>query len=89
MTTNSTPTISRSMKPISKLEQYGGNGNPIIRAIFTSQRGWQPTQMNKRVSTAWLLKLRKNNVTMVSLEFANGNMKRTADFTISELLSKR
>lgn len=62
---------------------YGGRpDHPVIIQEFRPGRGWITTGFRKRVSGAWLRKLRREGVTHVALA-AQG---RRADFTVAELL---
>jgi hypothetical protein len=56
--------------------------HPTIAQTFTPGRGWVRTPQRKRVSVAWLRKIRHEGVTNVALDCAG----RTADFTIAEIL---
>jgi hypothetical protein len=72
--------MSNSMRPIPMLVEYGGEGNPVIAAEF--KHTWQRQGWDKRVSYAWLRKLRADGVTHVALRFGA----READFSVTELL---
>jgi hypothetical protein len=56
--------------------------HPIITQEFHPGRGWVTTNYRKRVSVAWLRKLKAQGVTGVALT-CDG---RRADFTITEIL---
>lgn len=58
--------------------------HPIITRVYRPERGWVLTGYRKRVSGAWVRKLRAEGVASVELT-AGG---RRADFTIAELLRR-
>lgn len=69
------------MDPIKMLKDYCGNGNPVIAQEFSDR--WRTQSYRKRASKSWLRKLRREGITHVAIEIAP---RRTADFTIAELL---
>jgi hypothetical protein len=76
--------MSRTTQPIPLVSDYFGDSDaPIITAEFRPGRGWVRTSFKKRVSRAWLRKLRAEGVTHVALTAREG---RTADFAVAELL---
>jgi hypothetical protein len=60
----------------------GMTDHPLIAGTFTPGRGWQCTGFRKRVSCAWLRKLKARGVTSVSLTCGGYQ----ADFTIAEII---
>lgn len=76
--------MSRAIRPIPIAESYFGSGSdtPIIAQEFRRGNGWVRQTHRKKVSAAWLRKLRREGVTHVALTTEG----RTADFSIEELL---
>lgn len=76
--------MSHSIAPIPVVETYFSQpgATPVIEQEFYPGVGWVTQRYQKRVSKAWLLKLRRAGVTSVALRL-NG---RLADFTVTELL---
>ena len=76
---------SHSIAPIPMVARYfDGDPReiPIITGEFKPPAGWYATSYKKRVSRAWLRKLKSEGVTHVRL--SNGI--RSADFSVDELL---
>ncbi len=76
--------MSRATQPIPIVRSYFGSGpdTPVIAQEFRRGNGWVRQTHRKRVSAAWLRKLRREGVTHVALTSEG----RTADFSIEELL---
>ena len=77
--------MSHSIEPIPVVAQYFDDpqAKPVIEQEYVPGRGWRDTGYNKRVSKAWLRKLRQEGVTSVALEYGG----RVADFRVDELLA--
>jgi len=76
--------VSHSIEVIPAVAAYfGADVSPVIEQEYRVSRGWVVTGFNKRVSRAWLRKLRREGVTSVALRHGA----RLADFTVTELLS--
>lgn len=74
---------SNAIQPIPVVTSYFGEVcAPLIGQTFTPGRGWRRYTFNKRVSRAWVRKLKDEGVTSVALAHAG----RLADFTVAELL---
>jgi hypothetical protein len=59
--------------------------HPIITRQFKPDTGWTRYPIVKRVSTAWLRKMRGEGVESVEVAHAG----RHADFTLDEILGRR
>jgi hypothetical protein len=81
--------IRRQIQPIPMVSRYFGTYGvpgaeiPVIAQSFTPGKGWSRYPFRKRVSRAWLRKMKAEGVTSVALAL-NG---RLADFRIAELLN--
>jgi hypothetical protein len=61
---------------------FGMTEHPLVKSAYVPGTGWKGTGFNKRVSLAWLRKLRAQGATAVSLT-CDGYQ---ADFTIAEIM---
>lgn len=77
--------MSRHIKAIPTATEYfaAGTETPTIAHEFRRGNGWVRQIHRKKVSAAWLRKLRDEGVTHVALKFDG----RLADFSIEELLA--
>lgn len=72
-----------AIQPIEKVSAYfGGQEIPTITAEFRPGTGWVTMTYRKRVSRAWVRKLRARGVSHVALSLDG----RTAEFSTDELL---
>lgn len=77
--------MSRSIKPIKAVRDYFKTDEiPIIVQEYWPHRGWIRGASKKRVSAAWLRKLKASGVQHVALSLNNDH--RVADFSVAELL---
>ena len=56
--------------------------HPIVTAEFRDGVGWRTTGYRKRVSLAWVAKLRRQGVRYIAVSVGE----RSADFSVSEVL---
>lgn len=57
---------------------------PVITGQFTPGRGWVRPPIRKRISLAWLRRIRREGVTGVAVTCGG----RSADFTVDEILRR-
>ena len=77
--------MSRHINAVPTTAEYfaAGTETPTIAQEFRRGNGWVRQIHRKKVSAAWLRKLRDEGVTHVALKFDG----RLADFSIEELLA--